>query len=196
MKFDRWIPVESSSLKQVRYKNGHIDVEFKTTGKRFRYYGVPLATFNDLLNASSVGKYFLKNIRDKFSSSNIEVNEIDNNADLVSTFQITPGHFHNVVVTQLGLGLNYKEVKHLAKFGCDQIKQGIAYLKELDKEDLVELAQSTNVNVLRVLSLRDDLPELVKKKLLDSKDSEVLDTISKKDNLPKSILQQISVGKL
>jgi hypothetical protein len=58
------IAVDSSNLQAVGYDevNQILYVEFKSN-TLYRYQGVPIAVYNDLLNASSKGSYFYQNIR-------------------------------------------------------------------------------------------------------------------------------------
>lgn len=59
--------VSSSAMSRVEYDEGsrRLDIWFNGTG-RYTYYGVPLAIYLGLLNASSKGRYFNDNIRDRF----------------------------------------------------------------------------------------------------------------------------------
>lgn len=60
-------PVSSSYLKQVGYnqKERIFQVEFNT-GEIYQYFSVPHILFEKFQKASSKGKYFINNIRDKF----------------------------------------------------------------------------------------------------------------------------------
>ena len=41
-----------------------LDVWFRTTGRQYRYYGVPMQLYCDLLSADSKGRFFNQHIRD------------------------------------------------------------------------------------------------------------------------------------
>ncbi len=60
-------PVISSNLRSVGYDDSSeiLEIEFQSGGV-YRYYGVPREVFEELLNASSKGRYFLANIRDTY----------------------------------------------------------------------------------------------------------------------------------
>lgn len=53
--------VNSSNLASVGYDNQTLEVEFKLGGI-FQYYNVPKSVYEGLMNASSHGQYFDRNI--------------------------------------------------------------------------------------------------------------------------------------
>jgi len=59
--------VQSSVMTYVHYDEeaAELDVTF-VSGKIYRYFGVPLATYIDLLDADSLGEFFNQNIKDAF----------------------------------------------------------------------------------------------------------------------------------
>jgi hypothetical protein len=59
--------VQSSVMIYVHYdeETAALDVTF-VSGKIYRYAGVPLATYVDLLDAESKGEFFNENIKDLF----------------------------------------------------------------------------------------------------------------------------------
>jgi len=61
----QWI--ESSVLASVGYDGGTLtlEVEFKN-GHVYRYFNVPFSTVEGLMLASSAGKFFSRQIRDRF----------------------------------------------------------------------------------------------------------------------------------
>lgn len=58
-------PVISSQIKEIAYdKNSEtLYVRFKNGGKVYSYTPVSLETYDELMNADSVGKYYHANIR-------------------------------------------------------------------------------------------------------------------------------------
>lgn len=60
-------PVESSMLRSVGYdpERSILELEF-TSGRIYRYFGVPEEMFAELLTAESEGRYFLAQIDDLF----------------------------------------------------------------------------------------------------------------------------------
>ena len=65
-----WIPVTSTNVNALAYdeQDQVMSVEFKA-GNRYQYFEVPPHIFDECLNASSVGQYFNKNIKNKFRYS-------------------------------------------------------------------------------------------------------------------------------
>jgi hypothetical protein len=59
--------VDSSVLAAVGYdgKQHVLEATFRT-GRVYRYFDVPTAVYKALLNAPSAGKYFNRNIRDRY----------------------------------------------------------------------------------------------------------------------------------
>ena len=51
--------------------NGTLEVEFKKGGAIWQYYDVPEHVWHELQSASSLGQYFLANIRDVFGGSRV-----------------------------------------------------------------------------------------------------------------------------
>lgn len=59
------IPVASSNLSSVGYENNILFVSFNHGGT-YSYRGVPYSVFQNLLNASSKGQYFARNIKNVY----------------------------------------------------------------------------------------------------------------------------------
>lgn len=59
------IPVDSSNLSSVGYENSILYVSFHHGGT-YSYTGVPQSVYQNLLNASSKGKYFAANINNSY----------------------------------------------------------------------------------------------------------------------------------
>jgi hypothetical protein len=62
------VPVASSNIAAVGYDESTkmLQVQFNN-GRMYRYVGVPNGEFQNLLNASSVGSYFARNIKNVFN---------------------------------------------------------------------------------------------------------------------------------
>ena len=62
--------VTSSSLRSVGYDESAkiLEIEFQN-GRVYRYYDVPRDVYEELMNAESLGSYFVENIRDNFRYS-------------------------------------------------------------------------------------------------------------------------------
>ena len=62
------LSVNSSSIKSIGYNavNKILEVEFKR-GAIYQYLKIPNDVYNQLINASSIGSYFMKNIAKKYS---------------------------------------------------------------------------------------------------------------------------------
>jgi hypothetical protein len=67
------VPVESSVLASVLYLPSlrRLEIEFRS-GPSYQYSDVPESTYNELLTAESKGAYFNANIRNRFSSQQID----------------------------------------------------------------------------------------------------------------------------
>jgi KTSC domain-containing protein len=61
-------PVTSSLIASVGYKPDRLvlEVEFKDTGSVYQYFDVPEAEFRGLMKATSLGRYFNRNIKDEY----------------------------------------------------------------------------------------------------------------------------------
>ena len=67
-----WIPLDSSSLRAVRYEELELVLELKFyDGAIHRYFRVPEQTVQELLRAESKGRYFNLHIRKTFPSHQI-----------------------------------------------------------------------------------------------------------------------------
>jgi hypothetical protein len=62
-----WIDVESTNLARVRYDkdSAHLLIQF-LNGATYKYEGVSLMTYHELLTADSKGRYFAAHIKDKY----------------------------------------------------------------------------------------------------------------------------------
>ena len=62
--------VTSSSLRSVGYDESAKILEIESqNGRVYRYYDVPRDVYEELMNAESLGSYFVENIRDNFRYS-------------------------------------------------------------------------------------------------------------------------------
>lgn len=66
-------PVNSTMIASIGYdlSNGTLEVEFRKGGSIWQYYDVPESMWHEFQSASSVGQYFLANIRDQFRGSKV-----------------------------------------------------------------------------------------------------------------------------
>lgn len=62
--------INSSNIKRLGWRDGELRVEF-SNGGLFSYLGVDNTTYQQLLNAESVGKHFHKHIRAKFKGTKL-----------------------------------------------------------------------------------------------------------------------------
>ena len=58
--------LDSSDLKSCRYFEGNLEIEFHKTGL-YNYFNVPKEIYEQLLAASSKGKFFHENIKGKYA---------------------------------------------------------------------------------------------------------------------------------
>jgi hypothetical protein len=70
----KMIPVTSSNLKAVAYKDNTLYVQFKG-GKTFSYEGVSEEACNEFIKSASVGSFFARNIRKSFKATEVKDNE-------------------------------------------------------------------------------------------------------------------------
>ena len=58
-------PVQSSNLASIGYEpdTSTLEIEF-VTGSIYQYFGVPQAVYEELMNASSKGSYFYRQVRE------------------------------------------------------------------------------------------------------------------------------------
>jgi hypothetical protein len=59
------LPVQSSNIAAVGYDavQNILYVQFKGKDTVYEYHGVPLETYEAMMNAESIGSYYAKNIR-------------------------------------------------------------------------------------------------------------------------------------
>lgn len=62
--------VVSSSIRAIGYENGILQIEFHTKGT-YRYYGVPLYVYNELMSAPSLGKYVSEKINPAYKAHKV-----------------------------------------------------------------------------------------------------------------------------
>jgi len=62
----KMIHVNSSAINAIGYDNGSMKITFNQ-GKTYNYCNVPKTVFDDFLNASSVGRYYDLNIKNKYN---------------------------------------------------------------------------------------------------------------------------------
>ena len=65
--------LDSSMLAAVEYdeERQELIAEFRASGRRYVYAGVPPAVYEELLAAPSAGAYFNRRIRDSYPSSEV-----------------------------------------------------------------------------------------------------------------------------
>lgn len=70
--FSEWVPLQSSNLAAARHSlvDHLLEVRF-TSGTTYRYYQVPETVFEDLLVASSAGKFFAQQIRKRYQATQV-----------------------------------------------------------------------------------------------------------------------------
>jgi len=69
----QYIDVKSSNIERVGYlHNGELLRVVFHSGEEYEYEGVNFYTFKDLVQADSVGKYFNRNIRDKYPTVHLQ----------------------------------------------------------------------------------------------------------------------------
>ena len=69
MPVNRHLEIESANIKAIGYDlaTSTLEVIFKTTPSEvYRYSNVPARTYLELMNAESVGSYFMKSVRPVF----------------------------------------------------------------------------------------------------------------------------------
>jgi hypothetical protein len=68
----RRVSVNSSNLASIGYdeQNEILEIEFNHGGV-YQYYDVPTDVYDELMNASSQGKYFIANIKDNYNFKKI-----------------------------------------------------------------------------------------------------------------------------
>ena len=64
------VRVKSSMINSISLSGEVLFVQFRN-GSVYRYEGVPKSVYDSLLQASSKGKYFLRNIRDLYPTTKI-----------------------------------------------------------------------------------------------------------------------------
>jgi hypothetical protein len=58
--------VNSSSIRAVGYDGHTLSVQFHTSSTVYDHHGVPYRVYAELMNASSMGTYYNRNIRGKY----------------------------------------------------------------------------------------------------------------------------------
>ena len=64
------IPVSSSNISSIGYERGTLYVRFHS-GQMYAYFNVPEIIYNNLMNASSKGKYFEAHIKNNYRYAKI-----------------------------------------------------------------------------------------------------------------------------
>jgi hypothetical protein len=66
------VNVASSNISSIGYDadTQTLEIEF-LSGRIYEYYNVPNDTYDELMNASSIGSYFSKNIRNIFPTQQV-----------------------------------------------------------------------------------------------------------------------------
>ncbi len=67
-----WVQVRSSAISAVAYEDSDLTlyVEF-TSGEIYKYDNVPRAIYNSLIQAASIGRYFIRYIRDVYACDKV-----------------------------------------------------------------------------------------------------------------------------
>ncbi len=65
------VPVKSSNIKTIGWESGTLEIEFHSGGI-YQYSDVPAAIYTTMLDAPSKGKYFHKNIKDRYEFRRIK----------------------------------------------------------------------------------------------------------------------------
>jgi len=65
------IPVSSSDIASIGYEDDVLEIEFHSGGSVYQYYNVPSHEHDNLMNASSHGKYLNQNIKNKYQYKKI-----------------------------------------------------------------------------------------------------------------------------
>ncbi len=65
--------VESSMILSIGYESSTstLEIEFKNGGSIWQYFSVPETLFHELISATSIGKFFLANIKNQYSESRV-----------------------------------------------------------------------------------------------------------------------------
>lgn len=63
-----WIKVSSDAIDRVGYDSAarRMYIDFHDSTPQYTYCGVPEQVFRELVNASSVGSYFHRHVRDRY----------------------------------------------------------------------------------------------------------------------------------
>jgi len=66
------ISVQSSNICSIGYDTDKriLEIEFKS-GSVYQYFNVPQEVYNELVQTSSVGRYFTKNIKDVYQCNRV-----------------------------------------------------------------------------------------------------------------------------
>lgn len=61
-------PVDSNIIKSVGYDSNNmiLEIEFKTD-KVYQYYSVPVHVYTELMQSTSIGTYFSRNVKNSFT---------------------------------------------------------------------------------------------------------------------------------
>lgn len=66
--------VQSTNLREVEYQEGVLQVTFKN-GRVWKYLNVSRETYLDLIKAESVGAFFYRNIRGRYTGEDVTPRE-------------------------------------------------------------------------------------------------------------------------
>lgn len=59
-------PVTSSDITSIGYEDNILEIEFHSGNSVYQYFQVPEQVYDELMNASSHGKYFNQYIKNKY----------------------------------------------------------------------------------------------------------------------------------
>ena len=60
--------VSSSAIFRVEWSEGTLSIWFRSSGKRYDYFGVPESVYREFLAAPSKGRFYDRHIKDHFRS--------------------------------------------------------------------------------------------------------------------------------
>lgn len=64
-----WTSVSSTAIRKIGYDKSTMQmyIDFEDSAPYYTFYGVPESFFREFINASSIGKYYHQNVRDRYN---------------------------------------------------------------------------------------------------------------------------------